>query len=303
MLFRAVAETSSATDVCQRATLVKSPADLCIRRRQIRSKYMHRPAFVPWLLTILVAFTFTIGPTAVWAQDYIEPPAPQQQPGFNPPPRTPSPYSNYNPTEELPQQQPPATPMPPPPMPQPYNPGPQYIPIPVPVPVPMYTPPPPPPSFNPSQTAPQLPEVFRGCWEGTVEYLDSNRPVPGGHKVGYWTPKTYRLCYKRVGDGPYQLTFGETAVVASEKIKYSRGRVDVLSTDGRSFARLRAFLHFDEYYPHERRGSTFAVDEVTNLDCSISANQMTVRATVKGRREDEPWFDATWHTTFIHVPQ
>ena len=150
---------------------------------------------------------------------------------------------------------------------------------------------------------PVLPPVFRGCWQGTVESVDSIQQAPGGHKLGYWTPKTYRLCYKRVGDGPYQLTFGETGVVATEKIKYSKGRVEIIATDGRSYARMRAFLHFDEYRAGMNfRGSTFAVDEVTMLECKIEGDRMRVIADVDGRREDEPWFHAHWRTTFIRVP-
>jgi hypothetical protein len=162
-----------------------------------------------------------------------------------------------------------------------------------------------PPPINLPLVAPQpvLPPVFRGCWQGAVEEVDSIQRAPGGHKLGYWTPKTYRLCYKRVGNGPYQMTFGETGVVASEKIKFSKGRVDIKETDGRGFARMRAFLHFDEYHAGtDFGGSTFAVDEVTMLDCKIDGDQMHVRAEMEGRREDEPWFRAQWHATFIRMP-
>jgi hypothetical protein len=151
---------------------------------------------------------------------------------------------------------------------------------------------------------PMLPTEFRGCWQGTVEEVDSIQREPGGRKVGYWTPKTYRLCYKQVGGGPYQLTFGETDVVASAKIKYSKGRVEIVATDGRSFARMRAFLHIDEYRAGPNvSGETFAVDEDTLLDCQIDADRIRVSAKVDGRREDQPWFQAHWHTTFIRVPQ
>ncbi len=170
-----------------------------------------------------------------------------------------------------------------------------------------WTPPPPPapPPISVPLVAPQpvLPPVFRGCWQGTVESVDSIERAPDGHKLGYWTPKTYRLCYKRVGGGPYQLTFGETGVVASEKIKYSKGRVEIIATDGRSYARMRAFLHFDEYRAGANfRGSTFAVDEVTMLECKIDGDQMRVIADVDGRREDQPWFHAHWRTTFRRAP-
>jgi hypothetical protein len=165
--------------------------------------------------------------------------------------------------------------------------------------------PPPPPPISVPLMAPQpvLPPVFRGCWQGTVESVESMERAPGGHRLGYWTPKTYRLCYKRVGNGPYQLTFGETGVVATEKIKYSKGTVEIKQTDGRSYAELRAFLHFDEYRAGANFNSdTFSVDEVTVLECKIDGDQMQVIADVDGRREDEPWFRAHWRTTFIRAP-
>jgi len=150
---------------------------------------------------------------------------------------------------------------------------------------------------------PVLPPVFRGCWQGTVYNVDSIERAPAGHKLGYWTPKTYRLCYKRVGEGPYQLTFGQTDVVATEKIKYSRGRVEIMKTDGRSYAELRAFLHFDEFRAgFNPAGDTFAVDEATLLECRIDGDRMQVIADVDGRREDQPWFRAHWRSTFARAP-
>jgi hypothetical protein len=172
-----------------------------------------------------------------------------------------------------------------------------------PPPAPPPAPPPPPISVPLMAPQPVLPPVFRGCWQGTVESVESMERAPGGRKLGYWTPKTYRLCYKRVGEGPYQLTFGETGVVATEKIKYSKGTVEIKQTDGRSYAEMRAFLHFDEYRAGAvSNGETFSVDEVTMLDCKIDGDQMQVIADVDGRREDEPWFRAHWRTTFIRVP-
>jgi hypothetical protein len=201
------------------------------------------------------------------------------------PQRTYAPLPPSNPEMQIPQQAPQ----------QPY----------VPPPTPARPPPIAMPPINMPMLAPQpvLPPVFRGCWQGTVESVDSIERAPGGHKLGYWTPKSYRLCYKRVGDGPYQLTFGETNIVATQKVKYSRGRVEIRRTDGRSYAELRAFLHFDEYAAGDNYvGATFAVDESTILECRIDGDQMQVIADVDGRREDEPWFRAHWRTTFIRAP-
>ena len=66
---------------------------------------------------------------------------------------------------------------------------------------PVPSPPPAPVKVAPmtAQALPALPAVFRGCWDGRVNQLDWIRREPGAHKIGFWTPKTYRLCYKRVG--------------------------------------------------------------------------------------------------------
>jgi hypothetical protein len=227
--------------------------------------------FYLFFISALVSITFLAAPAS--AQDVL-----QGEPPIVPAPRpTHVVQQPSNPEMQLPQQAPQR----------------QYLP-----------PPPPPPMRVPLVAAqPVLPPVFRGCWEGTVENVDSIQRAPGGHKLGYWTPKIYRLCYKRVGDGPYQLTFGETNVVATDKIKYSKGSVEIKQTDGRSYAELRAFLHFDEYHKgFNPSGSTFSVDEVTMLECKIDGDLMHVIADVNGRREDVPWFHAHWRTTFIRVP-
>jgi len=160
------------------------------------------------------------------------------------------------------------------------------------------------PVAPPLQVTATLPAVFRGCWKGQVNELDSIQRLPGAHKVGFWTPKTYRLCYRRVGGGPFTLTFSETGVTPTEKIINVHGEVVALSTDGRAFAKMRSNLHFDEYHvDRDLRGTTFAVDEITMLDCRIKNDQMFVSAEVHGTRDGEPWFRAYWHAGFRPVPQ
>ncbi len=159
----------------------------------------------------------------------------------------------------------------------------------------------PPPMMT--QSAPVLPEVFRGCWQGEVDLLDTLERLPGGHKVGYWTPKTYRLCYQRVGDGPFKLTFSETGIEPTDKIIHAHGQVDTLATDGRMYARLRSQLGFDEFRVEPGEGGTFHVDETTMLDCRIQNGAMAVAASVQGNRDGVPWFRARWRALFRPVPQ
>jgi hypothetical protein len=150
---------------------------------------------------------------------------------------------------------------------------------------------------------PVLPAIFRGCWEGRVQYLDSIQRMYGAPKLGYWTPKTYRICYRRVGNGPFELTFSQVGVEPDEKITNPTGAMDLISTDRRDAARMRAQLHFDEYYRHHHfGGQTFPVDEETILDCDIhGSGAMLVRGTVFGRRDGHPWFRASWHAMFTRV--
>jgi hypothetical protein len=167
--------------------------------------------------------------------------------------------------------------------------------------------PPPPPPTPPEAVAPPaqpiLPAVFRGCWEGEVSVLDSIERLPGAPPIGYWTPKTYRMCYKRVGYGPFQLTFTEAGIQRNRMITNAQGTMDVISTDGRTYATLRALLHFDEYHGRGYfSGSTFPVDEVTKLQCQIEPDGMHVIGSVYGMRNTQPWFRAYWHAVFVHVP-
>ena len=163
--------------------------------------------------------------------------------------------------------------------------------------------PPPPVNVAPmtSQAAPALPAVFRGCWQGQVSQLDWIRSEPGAHKIGFWTPKNYRLCYRRVGNQPFTLTFTEASVEPNEKIINPHGHVVPIATDGRAYASMRSRLSFDEY---KTRGDgfspTFAVDETTHLDCRIAGDGMLVSADVYGTRDGEPWFRAHWRANFHH---
>ena len=155
-----------------------------------------------------------------------------------------------------------------------------------------------------SQASPVLPSTFRGCWQGQVNQLDWIRSEPGAHKVGFWTPKTYRLCYKRVGDRPFKLTFTETGVEPNEKIIHPHGNVVPVRTDGRAYAAMRAQLHFDEYSSGwNPAAQTFAVDETTHLNCQIAGDDMTVSADVYGTRDGEPWFRAHWRADFRHYAE
>jgi hypothetical protein len=166
-------------------------------------------------------------------------------------------------------------------------------------------PPGPPPVAQPPSSPPEpiLPAIFRGCWVGRVDDLDSITRLPGGPPLGTWTPKTYRLCYQRTANGPFELTFTEAGIARDYRITNATGRMDLRSTDGHTYAAMRALLHFDEYRTHAQyfAGSTFPVDELTQLQCEIVGNGMRVTGQVYGEHGGTSWFEAAWHATFLHT--
>jgi hypothetical protein len=239
-----------------------------------------------FILCILACGLASIVARTAGAQTTLEVPGPANQyqpyvpPRQAPPPPQPPPYApdNGDTIQLLPQlsRPAPAQPQPAPPPPPPVNVAPMT-----------------------AQGPPALPAVFRGCWQGQVTQVDWIRREPGAHKLGFWTPKTYRLCYKRVGNQPFTLTFTETGVEPSEKIVNPHGHVVPISTDGRAYASMRSRLYFDEYKIRpDGLSPTFAVDETTNLDCRIGGDDMVVSADVYGTRDGEPWFRAHWRANF-----
>jgi hypothetical protein len=160
-----------------------------------------------------------------------------------------------------------------------------------------------------AMTEPILPAIFRGCWQGEVYTLDNLERLPGAARLGDWTPKTYRICYERYGNGPYQITFTDTGMEHDDRIISPSGSMRLLSTQGQT-ALMLGSLHFDEYLPSPASffgfggggTSTFPVDESTKLRCVIESDGMHVWATVHGLRDGQPWFQAHWHALFLPVP-
>jgi hypothetical protein len=236
-----------------------------------------------YLLVLAVAVMVWTGST--FAQQTMELPVPQSQ-GTRPLPPSPNTAKPLPPpTRNV--QTIPAEPVSPPPPPAPQA----------------EQPPPPPPAPAAPQPEVVLPAVFRGCWRGAVADVDRMQRLPGSPRLGLWMPKTYMLCYRRVGNGPFQLTF-TAAGVRGTNIINETGQLKLISTDGRKYANMRAYLHFDEFRPAlfgDPRPPTFAVDEVTDLQCTIEPDGMHAGGQVYGEREGQPWFRAWWHTTFFHV--
>jgi hypothetical protein len=162
--------------------------------------------------------------------------------------------------------------------------------------------------FNENQSTREipLPRVFQGCWQGQVTHPDWLRAL-NGQPPGLWITKTYRLCYRRVGQGPFVPTLATADVDSNSKpfdvVSGVRSTLRVLRTDGHSNATLRAFLHFDQ--PDVEFGilpGTATVDELTEMTGRLDKDVIRVQGEVYAEWNQSPWCIITWHADFLRAP-
>jgi hypothetical protein len=151
-----------------------------------------------------------------------------------------------------------------------------------------------------------LPEVFRGCWSGSVPRLDSVQPLSPDSSRLIWLTKTYLLCYKQAGyNGTWQLTFAEGAVADHSEVSDQRQLIKVKSVSGPNRAELTAYLHFRTHGFAGFGGiaQPTVLDELTHLHCNVLPQRglMTVNAEVFVETNGEPYANVSWHTNFFRT--
>jgi hypothetical protein len=151
-----------------------------------------------------------------------------------------------------------------------------------------------------------LPEVFRGCWSGTVPAVDSIHSLNPNLGQLIWLTKSYTLCYKQAGyNGKWQLTFAESSVSDRIGVSDQRQLIKVKSVSGANRAELSAYLHFRTHslFALGMRARASTLDELAHLHCQVipGRNVMTVNAAVFVETDGEPSADVTWHTDFFRT--
>ncbi len=154
---------------------------------------------------------------------------------------------------------------------------------------------------------PQVPIGFEGCWEGTVSVPDSWQLLEGP-SLGGWISRTFRLCFRRTGNGPFTVTIDTR--FASERISNYQEQTKVVSTDGRNQALLHSAASMDElgrslgFFP----GRAATITASSDLRCVLVDEDKTMN--VETSEVDrcsalpsagcfgQPWVKATWHAQF-----
>lgn len=151
-----------------------------------------------------------------------------------------------------------------------------------------------------------LPDIFKGCWAGSVATVDSMQPLNSDMGRLIWLTKTYTVCYKQTGyNGKWKLTFAESAVADRREVIDQRQAIKVKAVSGPNRAELSAYLHFRTRgfvgFGAIARPST--LDELTHLHCDVrpELNLMKVEASVFVETNGEPYAEVTWHTNFFRT--
>jgi hypothetical protein len=170
-------------------------------------------------------------------------------------------------------------------------------------------PPVPPPVHQPGDSNTleiPLPQSYRGCWRGVVSEIDSLLQI-SPPQIAEWVPKTYRICYVQSANGTFHPVVSETGMLVRDQVSNTRGQLKVISTDGRTAATMRAYLHFEESALDPfgtLEDQVFGeVDELTNMQCRIEGDVMRVEGWTYAEWNRQPWASITWHTDFVNIPQ
>jgi hypothetical protein len=154
-----------------------------------------------------------------------------------------------------------------------------------------------------------LPQVFRGCWSGSVPAVDSIRPLREGEPPIIWLTKLYTLCYRQTGaNGKWQLTFADNSVADTNRAFDQRQMIKVKAVTGPDQAELSAYLHFRAESVGlfgMPTGNLNTLDELADLHCQMTPDRgaIEVEASVFVESNAEPYAEMTWHTRLEHTPE
>ena len=139
-----------------------------------------------------------------------------------------------------------------------------------------------------------IPEVFRGCWESTVDRLDSRTMLSGWILFTYWMPKSYKMCFVSAGRDQWRLTYSSTYVDVglARAIESQPQGVRVVRIAGPDLLYLEAKLRLVQ--------GSMVKDETSTIKLHVDSNdEMSAEAAVIIDWNGAPWMSATWHTTFV----
>jgi hypothetical protein len=134
-----------------------------------------------------------------------------------------------------------------------------------------------------------LPQAFYGCWRGTSLPSDSSQYL-GGCPPGYEVPETQELCFRKVGEGGFEIT----SQSASSSLPNFRDRTELVSSQGDSRVDLRDIGTYD--MPGLFTFSRVGFNGASRCDLSGDKETLACEGTTVFRCNGLPWYRTTGRT-------
>jgi hypothetical protein len=163
-----------------------------------------------------------------------------------------------------------------------------------------------------------LPEVFKGCWRGRVDELDTVQTsgfLHGGEPEWViregWNPQVYEFCYSEIG-GKMTLIFGDARSIDlfyDPKVRSlgfyqadSKFGIESASAPAPDAINIRVAM---STLQHVMNGGTYRKNTVTDIrGHMVSPESMMVEADVEALPVGyDPGWKATWHAQFTRQPK
>lgn len=139
-----------------------------------------------------------------------------------------------------------------------------------------------------------IPQAFFGCWRGTSRPSDSARYL-GGCPQAYEIPETQELCFRRVGDGGFEIAFQS----ASSELPNFRDHTDLISSQGDSRVDLSDVGSYD--MPGLLSSDSVAFSGSSRCDLSTDKESLACRGSTLFRCDGVPWYQTTGHLVMRRV--
>jgi hypothetical protein len=132
-----------------------------------------------------------------------------------------------------------------------------------------------------------IPQAFFGCWRGTSQPSDSAQYL-GGCPRAFEIPETQELCFRKVGDGGFEIAFQS----ASSELPNFRDHTDLISSQGDSRVDL------SDTGSYNMLGTFLFSQQVTfsgasQCDLSPDKESLACRGSTLFRCAGVPWYQTT----------
>ncbi|HZY59190.1 MAG TPA: hypothetical protein VFE56_05475 [Candidatus Binataceae bacterium] len=149
-----------------------------------------------------------------------------------------------------------------------------------------------PEASNPVHT---IPQAFFGCWRGTSLPSDSAQYL-GGCGQAYEIPETQELCFRRVGDGGFEIV----SQSASSALANFRDHAELISSQGDRRVNLSDAGSYD--LPGLFSSDSVAFSGSSRCDLSKDKESLSCRGTSLFRCNGRPWYRTTGRVVMRRLP-